>query len=81
MLRLAPTLVGDYRGAAAIDPGTPFTPASRGWITRERSAPGHIGWPEFATAEKGEHLFNEFASDVVAFLERVVRWDGKSWNG
>ena len=81
MLRLAPQLVGDYRAAAAVDPGVPFTPASRGWITRERTMPGHIGSPHLATAEKGEHLFSVFAADVVAFLERVVRWDGRSWNG
>lgn len=81
MLRLNPKLVGDYRSAAAVDPGTSFTPASRGWITRERSMPGHIGSPHLATPEKGEHLFSVFAADVVALLERVVRWDGKSWNG
>ena len=81
MLRLVPHLVGDYRAATEVDPGTPFTPANRGWITRERSTPGHIGSPKLATAEKGEHLFTVFAADVVALLERVVRWDGKSWNG
>jgi len=58
-----------------------FTPASRGWITKDRSAPGHIGWPHLASAEKGEHLFNAFAADVVSLLERVARWDGNSWNG
>jgi creatinine amidohydrolase len=81
MLRLAPRLVGDYRGATAVEPGASFNPASRGWITRDRSEPGHIGSPHLATAEKGEHLFEVFAADVVALLERVVRWDGKSWNG
>lgn len=81
MLRLAPQWVGDYRTAAPVEPGTPFTPAARGWITRERTAPGHIGWPHLASPEKGEHLFAAFAADVVAFLERVVRWDGRSWNG
>lgn len=81
MLRLAPQLVGDYKAAQPVEPGTPFTPAARGWITRERTTPGHIGAPHLATAEKGEHLFATFASDVVAFLERVIRWDGKSWNG
>ena len=81
MLRLAPQLVGDYRAAAVVDAGTPFTPANRGWITRERSVPGHIGSPHLATADKGEHLFSAFAADVVAWLERVVRWDGRSWSG
>lgn len=81
MLRITPNLVGDYRAAKPVEPGDPFTPASRGWITKDRSAPGHIGWPHLASAEKGEHLFNAFSADVVALLERVVRWDGKSWNG
>ncbi len=81
ILRLAPQLVGNYRAAAPVEPGMPFSPASRGWITRERTAAGHIGSPHLATAEKGEHLFSVFAADVVGFLERVVRWDGRSWNG
>jgi creatinine amidohydrolase len=81
VLRLAPQLVGDYRSAATVESGSAFTPATRAWITRERSEPGHIGSPQLATAEKGEHLFSVFAADVVALLERVVRWDGKSWHG
>ena len=35
----------------------PFEPASQGWITQERSTPGHIGDPRQATAAKGETLF------------------------
>jgi len=58
-----------------------FEPATRGWITQERTEPGHIGDPGAATAEKGETLFRVFSDDVVAFLERVIAWDGKGWNG
>jgi creatinine amidohydrolase len=76
MLRLRPELVGDYRNAKVISQSEPFTPASRGWITKDRSEPGHIGDPAQATAEKGELLFRLFADDVAAFLERVVAWDG-----
>lgn len=79
ILRIAPQLVGDYRAAKTVDSGTAFAPAMRGWITRERSAPGHIGSPQFATAEKGEHLLKEFTADVVALLEKVARWNGKLW--
>lgn len=81
MLRLDPRLVRDL---AAVDPvpfGNPFEPASRGWITRERSAPGHIGDPRGATAEKGEVLFRLFSDDVCSLLDRVVAWDGRSWDG
>ena len=48
---------------------------------RERSAPGHIGDPRRATAEKGQTLFRIFSHDVVTFLERVIAWDGRSWDG
>lgn len=81
MLRLAPHLVGDFRNAAPLEFGTSFEPAARGWITRERSEPGHIGQPHLASPEKGETLFRLFSNDLIAFLERVIRWDGKSWNG
>ncbi len=81
MLRLAPHLVGDLSTVEAISAGVGFEPASRGWITKDRSAEGHIGVPQAATAEKGEALFNAFAAGAVAFLERAVAWDGKSWDG
>lgn len=81
ILRLAPHLVGRYREAVPVEPGNAFGPASRGWITRERSAVGHIGWPNLATEEKGERLFARFAGDVEAFLRRVIAWDGRSCEG
>jgi creatinine amidohydrolase len=81
MLRLAPQLVGDYHSAVPVDFGQPFTPAARGWITRERTEPGHIGQPHLASAEKGETLFRLFAHDAVAMIERMLQWDGKSWDG
>ena len=81
ILRIAPELVGDFRSAPPVEFGTPFTPATRGWVTRERTVPGHIGEPQHASAEKGETLFRLFADDVAAMIERVIRWDGKSWNG
>ncbi len=81
ILRLAPHLVGDYRAAPPIEPGNAFLPAARGWITPDRSVPGHIGWPHLASAEKGEHLFRAFATDAVSMLERVICWDGHSWEG
>jgi creatinine amidohydrolase len=81
LLRIAPHLVGDYENTAPVEFGTPFTPAARGWITRERSSVGHIGQPHLATPEKGEVLLRLFADDVEALLKRVIAWDGKSWNG
>ena len=45
MLRLAPHLVGDLSRVEPVPFGKPFEPASRGWITEDRSEPGHIGDP------------------------------------
>ncbi|HAM70189.1 MAG TPA: creatininase, partial [Verrucomicrobiales bacterium] len=81
MLRIHPHLVGDYGAAGPVPFGNAFEPATRGWITRERTVPGHIGSPHLATAEKGEALLQRFTQDAVAMLERVVRWDGSSWEG
>jgi creatinine amidohydrolase len=82
MLRINPHLVaGDVKQLKDVDWGNPFEPASRGWITKDRTEPGHIGFPRHATAEKGETLFRTFAADVVALMERVLKWDGKSWDG
>lgn len=81
VLAINPTLVGDYRNAPVIEPGNPFRPASRGWITNDRSNIGHIGWPHLASAEKGEALLKTFTDDIESWLRRVIAWDGKSWNG
>jgi creatinine amidohydrolase len=80
ILRLAPHLVGDYRAAPDVPFGRAFGPAHRAWITKERTEPGHIGFPQHASADKGEILFRAFAADVVALLERVIAWDGAAWD-
>ena len=49
-----------------VEFGNPFEPAHRGWITKERTGPGHIGDPRYATAAKGEALLSVFAADVAA---------------
>jgi len=82
MLRIQPQLVvGDLTKLESIPFGNAFEPASRGWITRERTTPGHIGDPRTASAEKGETLFTVFADDFARMLDRVLAWDGRSWNG
>lgn len=81
VLRLAPHLVGDYRSTSPVEPGNPFRPATRAWTTRDRSQPGHIGWPHLATPEKGEALLQSFAAGVETWLRRVIAWDGSSWDG
>jgi len=81
MLRIAPRLVGDFKAAEPVEFGNPFEPATRGWITKDRTVPGHIGEPHLATAEKGEALLQIFTEDTVKLLERVIAWNGKDWNG
>lgn len=79
ILRIAPHLVQDISKRETVDFGFAFEPAYRGWITKDRTVPGHIGSPQHANAEKGEHLFAAFSAGVVQFLERVRAWDGKTW--
>lgn len=81
VLRAAPHLVKPHEGLQTVPFGNPFLPGFRAWITKERTRPGHIGSPQAATAAKGEILFSMFAADVAAWLERVVHWDGSSWEG
>jgi creatinine amidohydrolase len=78
MLRIRPELVGDYKAVLAIRQADAFEPAHRGWITKDRSEPGHIGSPRHASDEKGERLLRMFADDVVAFLERIIAWNEAS---
>ncbi len=80
MLRIAPHLVRDHKSVPEVSFGNPFTPAHKAWITKDRTVPGHIGIPDQASAEKGETLFRVFAEDVVKLLQRVLQWDGKSWD-
>ncbi|MCA9070153.1 MAG: creatininase family protein, partial [Planctomycetaceae bacterium] len=81
IMRIAPQLVRDDVALAEIPFGIPFLPASRAWITKERSDRGHIGKPHLATEEKGEHLLACFAADVRSLLHRMRKWDGHSWEG
>ena len=53
ILGLAPHLVGDMRPIEPVPFGNPFEPASRGWITQERSAAGHIGDPRAGQRREG----------------------------
>ncbi|MCA9190534.1 MAG: creatininase family protein [Planctomycetales bacterium] len=81
ILRIRPDLVGDFQRAQTVEPGNAFLPASRAWITKELSAVGHIGSPQLASAEKGEHLFTAFTRDVTSLVNRMNDWDGQSWEG
>jgi creatinine amidohydrolase len=81
ILHLAPNLVGDLTQLEPVPAGVAFDPATRGWITKERSPFGYIGDPRRATALKGQALFGVFSQDLVNLLERVIVWDGRSWEG
>ena len=79
ILRIAPHLVKDISDLQEVPFGFAFEPAYRGWMTKDRTIPGHIGNPSKATAEKGEHLFQSFSKGVTQLLEQVIDWDGHSW--
>jgi len=81
MLHLRPDLVGDFSSLDPVDYGNPFLPANRASIMRDFTALGHVGDPRSATPAIGKALFEVFTSDVVALLQRVLDWDGHSWNG
>jgi creatinine amidohydrolase len=81
VLRIAPHLVGPLDSLGTIDAVEGFQPAHRAWITKDRSRTGHIGAPQFASADKGEHLFAAFAAGVSQFLERMIAWNGETWDG
>lgn len=80
ILRLTPHLVKDITHLQEVPFGFAFEPAYRGWITKDRTVPGHIGNPRLATAEKGEYLFQTFAAGVETLLRQVIAWDGHSWD-
>lgn len=80
ILRIAPHLVAPHREIEEVPFGFGFGKAYRGWTMPDRSIPGHVGMPAHATAEKGESLFETFATGVTEFLEEVTRWDGRAWN-
>lgn len=79
IMRIAPQLVKDITKLEEVPFGFAFEPAYRGWITKDRTVPGHIGSPQNASAEKGEYLFQTFTAGVIKFLEQVEGWDGHSW--
>lgn len=80
VLRLNPDLVKQHLDVPEVDAGNSFEPASRAWVMRDRSEPGHIGCPAAATAEKGEHLFEVFSNGLISLIRRMVAWDGESWD-
>lgn len=81
VLHLAPQLVKNHQQVAEVPFGNSFEPASRGWTMPDRSEPGHVGDPSTASSEKGAALFEMFTRDTVAMIERVIAWDGTSWEG
>lgn len=80
VLAARPDLVGPIEKLPEVPFGRAFAPAQRAWITKDRTEMGHIGSPAAATTEKGEHLFNYFASRVVEMVGRMKKWSGQGWD-
>jgi creatinine amidohydrolase len=81
ILQIRPDLVRPYKDLPPVDFGNAFEPAHRAWVTQDRTTLGHIGFPHLASSDKGEALFKIFSDDVRSLLNRVLKWDGKSWDG
>jgi creatinine amidohydrolase len=81
MMVIRPELVGDFAAAAEVPKGEAFATANRGWTTKDRSAPGHIGEPAAANTEKGETLFSIFTEGAVKLIREMRDWNGQSWDG
>lgn len=79
MLRLRPDLVKNHQQTKCVPFGSGFSPGYRAWVMPDRSQAGHIGDSPVASAEKGEVLLRTFADHAVAFLQRVINWDGSTW--
>ena len=77
--RITPHLVKDVSRLETVRTDFGFDPAYRGWTTKDRTKPGHMGSPQFANPEKGEHLLCEFSASVESFLRTVIGWDGRAW--
>ncbi len=79
MMVIRPDLVGEHQ-RDEVPKGAAFANSTRGWTTKDRSEPGHIGVPAAASAEKGETLFTIFAEGAVKLIEEMCNWDGQSWD-
>ena len=81
LLQIAPQLVGDVAAVPPVEFGNAFEPATRGWVMPDRSPPGHIGDARHATAEKGAALLQVFTAGAASLVQRMLQWDGSSWEG
>jgi creatinine amidohydrolase len=79
MLVIRPELVGELK-RDEVPKGESFANATRGWTTKDRSTPGHIGVPAAANPEKGEALFQAFTAGAVKLVREMQNWDGQSWD-
>lgn len=79
VLRARPDLVGSIAELPDVPFGSGFAPAQRAWITKDRTAMGHIGSPSKASTEKGDHLYSFFSSKLVDLVERMNAWNGTRW--
>ena len=81
ILHLRPDLVKNHTEIPGIPFGNSFHPAQRAWTMPDRSQAGHLGLPAKASAQKGEALLGLFSQGVADLIQRVIRWNGQSWEG
>ena len=78
-VEIRPDLVGEHQ-RDEVPKSTALDTTTRGWTTKDRCEPGHIGVPAAASAEKGETLFTLFTGDTVKLNKEMRDWDGHSWD-
>ena len=93
IMAIRPDLVGDERPAARFSlevegTGEPskffcadFSSGSRVEVARriDQSTPtGALGWPELATPEKGERLYDAAAQELVALVREFAQWPNQA---
>jgi creatinine amidohydrolase len=81
ILHLRPDLVKNHTETPDVAFGNSFQPAQRAWTMPDRSQAGHIGLPAKASAQKGKELLGLFSQGVADLIQRVIRWNGQSWEG
>ena len=81
MLRLAPHLVGDLTKVEPVPFGNAVRAGLAGLDHGDRSEPGHIGDPRGRPPRRARCCSASSPTTSCNLLERVLAWDGRSWDG
>lgn len=88
ILKVAPALVKDERPAARFDFGSRYYSADHSQLNRvdvprrieQSSLSGAFGYPELATPDKGELLFQVASQELVNFVREFSNWKSPAFS-